>query len=62
MAMSTCSKCISHSFEVFENEPWGSNYKLIFVQCSQCGAVVGVLDFFNIGDQCQQIKKALNIR
>ncbi len=59
MAVSTCPKCDSHRFETTVTEPHNSNFKLIFVQCSSCGAVVGVLDFFNIGNIIQQHSVAL---
>ncbi len=37
----------------------GSPWKLYFVQCSQCGGVVGVLDDQNIGRMLQQRNPAL---
>lgn len=49
MAYSTCPKCTSTSFEVKEAEPRGSSYKLIFVQCSSCGAVVGTMPYYDAG-------------
>ena len=49
MAASTCVKCGSTSFELKETDIKGSPWKLYFVQCSQCGGVVGVLDDQNIG-------------
>jgi len=61
MAMSTCVKCGGHSFEIRENEPHDSRFKLMFVQCSSCGGVVGVIDFYNIGAELQLIKKKLGI-
>ncbi len=62
MAMSTCIKCGNHIFEVVENEPISSRFKLLLVQCSQCGGVVvGALDYYNIGAELQHIKKKLGI-
>ena len=46
MAISTCPKCDSHYFEMKEAEPNGSKYKIMFIQCSSCGAVVGTTDYF----------------
>ncbi len=57
--MSTCPKCNNHTFTIQENTPAGSNFKLMFVQCSSCGAVVGVIDCFNIGNLILQQNKAL---
>jgi hypothetical protein len=61
MARSTCIKCGGLRFEMVENEPVGSNYKFMFVQCAKCGGVVGVLDFFNIGDLIQKLARGLRI-
>ncbi len=50
MATSTCPKCNSTSFELKTNDNVkGTNYKLSFIQCADCGAVVGVLDYYNLG-------------
>lgn len=49
MAFSTCPKCTSTSFEVKEAEPRNSSYKMIFVQCSSCGAVVGTMPYYDAG-------------
>lgn len=62
MAMSKCIKCDSHRFEIKEYEPVGSAYKLMFVQCSSCGGVVGVTDYYNIGTLLHQLAKKLNIK
>jgi hypothetical protein len=59
MATSTCIKCGGTQFEVKENSPKKSNFKLLFVQCSSRGGVVGVMDFYNIGAELQTIKGAL---
>lgn len=68
MALSSCPKCDSHSFEMKVVEPRDSNYKLNFVQCASCGAVAGVLDYFNVGarlakqdEALKKIARALNI-
>ena len=68
MALSSCTKCNSHSFELIENSPLNSDFKVWFVQCSSCGCVVGVLPYFDIASliytQNEAIKKiaqALNV-
>ena len=61
MAMSTCVKCGSHSFEMRENEPRDSNYKIMFIQCTSCGSVVGVMDYYNIGNLVKSIANKLGI-
>ena len=45
----TCVKCGNKTFELAESSPLGSNFKFLFLQCSSCGGVAGVLDFLNIG-------------
>ena len=59
MARSTCPKCSASRFEVSEQEPAHSNFKLMFVQCASCGAVVGTLDYFNIGNMLAQQNEAI---
>ncbi len=61
MASSTCIKCGNHTFEVKEAAPRDSAYKLLFVQCSSCGGVVGVMDFSNIGAMLYKMQKKLGI-
>lgn len=58
---SKCPKpdCNSSSFELAEEEPTGSKFKLNFVRCSSCGAVVGVLDYYNIGAVLNKLGKRL---
>ncbi len=57
MAISKCPKCDNASFEVVENSPLHSNYKLIFVQCRKCGSVVGTMDYSNIGTILKDVEK-----
>lgn len=61
MARSKCSKCEHTSFEVKSVEPTGYGFKVNFVQCSSCGAVVGVLDHFNIGQLLKNFAKKANV-
>ena len=61
MATSTCIKCGSHSFEMIEAEPKGSNFVVMFIQCANCGGVVGVCDFFNIGDLVKRLATKLKV-
>ncbi len=61
MAISTCTKCDNTSFEVKEVEPRNSNFILNFVQCTNCGGVIGVIDFDNIGTIIHQLDKKLNV-
>jgi hypothetical protein len=49
MPESTCVRCGNQTFELVESSPLGSNFKFLFLQCSTCGGVAGVLDYLNIG-------------
>lgn len=59
MAISKCN-CGNTTFEMVENTPIGSSYRVNFIQCSKCGNVVGVMDYFNIGTKANNIETALN--
>lgn len=57
--ISKCTKCSSFSFELVEQSPVGSNYKLFFVQCSMCGGPVGVLEYFSSNAQIGKVAKQI---
>jgi hypothetical protein len=59
MAHPTCPKCSSPSFESVEFTPRGSGFKLNAIQCAACGAVVGVTDYYNIGNLIIEQNEAL---
>ena len=61
MAISTCVKCDGHSFQVVEKDLTGAQYKLMFVQCSSCGGVVGVTEYFNTGALLSKLAKKLGV-
>lgn len=59
MAISTCVKCNNSFFDLKQAEPSGSAYKLFFVQCSKCGGVVGIQEYYNNGAVLENHGKAL---
>jgi hypothetical protein len=63
MALSTCPKagCNSHSFEMVQYSPANSNFKMLFTQCTKCGTVVGVTEYYNIGKLLHNLAKKLNV-
>lgn len=61
MAYSKCPKCENGYFEVTENFPSKSNFKLLFVQCSVCGSVVGTMDYWNIGTLVKELEKKVGL-
>ena len=62
MATSTCPKCDSHQFEMKENSPTGSSFKVNFVQCRSCGAVVGVMDYFSVPVMLEKLAAKLGVK
>ena len=59
MAQSTCIKCGHHSFEMKELKVAGSNFRLMAIQCSSCGGVIGTQEFMNIGGMLHKQNQAL---
>jgi len=58
---STCPKCSNTSFEAKEAEPRESVYKLVFIQCASCGAVVGVTDYLNVSARLDKLAEKLGV-
>lgn len=44
MPTSQCVKCGNSVFELVAKFPVGSSHRIMFVQCSVCGGVVGIQD------------------
>jgi len=44
MAVSTCAHCQNQSFEIQEAAIDGASHALLFVQCTDCGAPIDVVD------------------
>ena len=59
MARSTCAKCGNGTFELKEQAPRSSTYELLFVQCTSCGAPVGVIEGRTISDMMIRQNRAL---
>lgn len=60
--MPNCPRCKHAHFTVSEITPTGSNFKFNAIHCSACGCVVGVVDYFNIGQVLHNLAKALNVK
>jgi uncharacterized Zn finger protein len=58
---SKCPKCDGKNFEMVEETPKGSAFRLMFIRCAECGAVVGVMDYFNIGDLMRKVLNKLGL-
>jgi hypothetical protein len=44
---------------MIEHTPRYSNFKLLFVQCTSCHAVVGVMDYYNIGTRLNELEQKI---
>jgi protein-arginine kinase activator protein McsA len=47
VAISTCPHCQNNSFELHEGEISGAKYRLLFVQCTKCGAPFGTRESYD---------------
>jgi hypothetical protein len=61
MAYSKCPKCENSSFEMVEQTPRGSAFKLMFIQCEACKSVAGVMDYYNIGSVIRELATKIGI-
>lgn len=61
MALSTCPKCGNHSFEMVENSPSNSRFKVLFIQCSACGCVVGTKEYYDIATLIKRLAQKLKV-
>ncbi len=68
MATSKCGACNSTTFEIKENSPKGSNFKLYVFQCASWGAVVGGFEYQSnnvlldkLSDAVRKIGRQLNV-
>jgi uncharacterized Zn finger protein len=60
MAKSICPKCAHDQFELVESDSVkDSKFKIMFIQCQQCGTVVGNTDFYNIPSLLEKIAQKL---
>ena len=57
MAESKCPKCESTKFETKPAKPDKSRFDIAFVQCAECGTVVGVQEANNINVRLNEIEK-----
>ena len=59
---SKCPKCENTSFEVVEDTPNRSNWKMNYIRCSSCKTVIGVTEYFNLGGLLKRIMTRLGIQ
>lgn len=59
-----CPKCEAMRFELVEDTPDKSNFKLFYLRCSSCKTFLASLDYYSnslIIDDLEKVKKALKI-
>ncbi|MEW6183817.1 MAG: hypothetical protein AB1500_11720 [Bacillota bacterium] len=59
MALSACPNCHKIEFEIAESDTLsggGYSTKVWFVQCSACGTVLGVIDYFNLTHRIREVE------
>lgn len=61
MAISKCPKCDNYQFEMVENTPKKSNFKIMLIQCSSCGCVVGTAPYYNTANLIHKLAAKLKI-
>ena len=59
LAASKCGFCSHTRFELKEGTPVHSNYKIFYVQCASCGAVVGTQEYKNAGALLVELSAAV---
>lgn len=59
MASSTCIRCGHQAFEMAESAVGGLRFKRDFLQCAQCGGVVGVIEADNLNARLDAIEERL---
>lgn len=57
---SKCGSCGHGQFEIKENSPRGSRYKLMLIQCASCGVPVAAQDYYNTGAQLTQQQQKID--
>ncbi|CNI33525.1 Uncharacterised protein [Yersinia frederiksenii] len=62
MALSRCPKCESTRFEMVEKEVANARFKIMFIQCSSCGTVVGTTDYENTPSLLHKLATALGVK
>ena len=59
MSSSKCPSCSNSSFELKEINVKDSRYKLYAIQCSSCGAVVSITEYYNVGNLIEEQTKLI---
>lgn len=58
---SVCGKCGTFTWELSEEAPNLSNWKLFFVRCAMCKVPIGVLEYNNAGAKLDKVEKTVTV-
>lgn len=61
MATPSCPKCGHTGFEMKEMRIAYSAFRIMSIQCSSCGCVVGTHEYYNIGETIHKLAKKLGV-
>ncbi len=61
MALPSCPKCSNHLFQATQISVSGARFKYTVVNCTSCGTIVGMMDFYNIGNMLLQMGEKFGI-
>lgn len=55
MAVPICPTCKSSLFETSEFTPQGFKHRLLSIQCSNCGSIAAILDYYGMSRQIDRV-------
>lgn len=58
---SKCPTCQNNLFELAEDAPAGSKFKIQFIRCSSCKTVVGTMDYLHTPTLIKDLAKKLGV-
>jgi predicted nucleic-acid-binding Zn-ribbon protein len=58
--MTTCAKCDASSWKLDELSVSGTKARYYAVQCTNCNAPAGVVEYNNVGDQLIELEKKVD--
>lgn len=58
---SKCPKCERTFFELAEDAPTDSKYKIYYIRCSSCKTIVGTESYFNTAAVLENLAKSLGV-
>jgi len=60
-SFSKCPKCEQTGFELVEDTPYKSEYKMWYLRCMSCKTLVTALEYYDINSRLEKLARALRI-